>query len=245
MKGRIFYDLHAHSFLSCGADSPTRLILHAKRLGWHGLAITDYYPININLFEKIKTIVKENFKNFNLIFGVEIKTEKISDLKTAVKELRPIVDVILVNTNDSAVARIAARDSRVDILAQDNLRKEKLDPVLFKLAAKSNICFEINLRSLLQTQGISRIQLLKLIHQEIQYVRRFQVKTIITSGAYSWLDLRTPREVIALAKCLGLTKEEALSAISTIPYDIISSNRKRREPGFIAEGVRVVKEGTK
>ncbi|MCS4541333.1 MAG: PHP domain-containing protein [Euryarchaeota archaeon] len=242
MKDR-FYDLHAHSFFSCGTDSPTRLILHAKRLGWHGLAITDYHPVNLNLFEKIESIMKKTFSNFDVIIGVEIKTEKISELKTALNKLRPIADVILVNSQDIKVIRAATKDSRVDIIAQENFTKEKIDPTLFKFAAKSKVCFEINLRNLLQSQGAHRTHLFKLISKEIHLVRKFGAKIVITNGACSWLDIRAPLEIIALAKCLGLSKEEALSAISKVPYEIISLNREKRKPDFIMKGIKIIKKG--
>ena len=46
------------------------------------------------------------------------------------------------------------------------------------------------------------------------------------------------RDIIALAKCFGMTFEESFDAISRIPKDIIETNNKR--DSFIVDGVRTV-----
>jgi RNase P/RNase MRP subunit p30 len=55
------------------------------------------------------------------------------------------------------------------------------------------------------------------------------VQVIVTSGAYSHLDLRAPRQLKALARLLLLTDGEADIALSKVPLNIIKRRGQKKE----------------
>jgi RNase P/RNase MRP subunit p30 len=57
------------------------------------------------------------------------------------------------------------------------------------------------------------------------------------------LLLRKPRETAALASLFGLDEIAALDAVSTNASAIVMRNREKLSRGFVAPGIRVVKEG--
>jgi len=59
----------------------------------------------------------------------------------------------------------------------------------------------------------------------------------LTSNARSHYDLRGPREMMTLGMLMGITQEEALHPISTVPGSIIERNRNNNR---IMDRVEVV-----
>ncbi|MEM4704770.1 MAG: hypothetical protein QXJ02_06865, partial [Candidatus Bathyarchaeia archaeon] len=57
-----------------------------------------------------------------------------------------------------------------------------------------------------------------------------------------WL-LRKPLEVAALAGLFDMTREEALNAVSSNPLNMVSRNRAKLSPRFVAPGIRVIRKG--
>jgi ribonuclease P/MRP protein subunit RPP1 len=59
---------------------------------------------------------------------------------------------------------------------------------------------------------------------------------ILASNAQSIYDLRAPAEMIALGTIFGMTEDEAIAALSTVPEEII----RRGSENWIMEGVEIV-----
>ena len=57
------------------------------------------------------------------------------------------------------------------------------------------------------------------------------------------LLLRKPRELAAVGSLFGLNEVSALDAVSANPVAIVRRNREKLSRGFVAPGIRVVKEG--
>jgi len=57
------------------------------------------------------------------------------------------------------------------------------------------------------------------------------------------LLLRKPRELAALGFLFGLDEVSGLDAVSRSPVALVERNRGKLDGGFVAPGVRVVREG--
>ena len=66
---------------------------------------------------------------------------------------------------------------------------------------------------------------------------------VVSSGAGAEMLLRKPREMAALAFLFGLDEDSALDAVSQNLAAIVKRNREKLGSGFVAPGIRVVKEG--
>ena len=57
-------------------------------------------------------------------------------------------------------------------------------------------------------------------------MRKFHLRPVITAGAASHLDLRSPRELMALAGVAGFEPDEAKEALR-LPGRLLELNRRR------------------
>jgi RNase P/RNase MRP subunit p30 len=72
---------------------------------------------------------------------------------------------------------------------------------------------------------------------------KFGVPVVVSSGVSAGLLLRKPREMAALGFLFGLGEVAGLEAVSRNPVGIVERNREKLSGGFVAPGIRVVKEG--
>ena len=65
---------------------------------------------------------------------------------------------------------------------------------------------------------------------------------VLTSGANSPIELRSPVAMMHIGILLGMEKHYAERAIDEIPSSIVQRNLKKMEQGYVAEGIEIVKE---
>jgi len=83
-----------------------------------------------------------------------------------------------------------------------------------------------------------RVQALTDFRHNLKLARKYGAPVILSSNAQSIYDLRAPREMIALATIFGMTVDEAIEALSTVPEAII----RRGSENWVMEGVEVVSQ---
>ncbi|MFQ6062303.1 MAG: ribonuclease P protein component 3 [Methanosarcinales archaeon] len=229
-----FYDFNIHSAPE-SSDNPDQLALIAKRYGYSGIAITNH-----NLYFNLchKTEYKIDIPNFNIYKGIEIKVESANKLHSLIRKYRPKVEILAVHGGNESINRLAVENSHVDILAHPNQGKGNgINHILASYASENKVAIEFNLDVIIQTRGGYRVRALSGFRKNLKLARKYKVPMIITSNAFSVYDIRAPREMIALAKLFGMTKEEAINALSVTPMQIIEHRTKK---GVIMEGVEIV-----
>jgi ribonuclease P/MRP protein subunit RPP1 len=225
----MFFDFHVHG------DS--NLTLEACRLGYHGIAIIQSSK---NYNKNIKDDIKE-MDNFKIFTGVEIYAKNGEDLKKKVQKFRDKEDILIVNGGNVKINRAACEDPRVDVLAHPykNRRDSGINHILAKKAALNEVAIELSINPLIKTRFSLRAKLLSQFRQLIKMHRKFGFPTIISSNAYSPYDLRTPNDIIALARCFGMNEEEAQNSLSKNPINIIERSKIRKN--VVVKGVRLIK----
>ena len=223
----IFYDFNVHSQPESNTTI-SQLCEVAKRYGYCGLAITNHS-------DKF-TMDKNHFScDFEVIKGVEIVSNP-SDLKEKVRKLRPKVTILSVHGGNERINRMAVEDKRIDILCHPECENESgLNHVLARSAAKNDVAIEFDMGSIIHNRGKSRSKVLSSMSKNLRLARRYGAEMILTSNSFNIYDLRAPREMIALASLFGMTREEAVVAMSVTPQNIIKRNTSR-----LPEGVEVV-----
>ena len=63
------------------------------------------------------------------------------------------------------------------------------------------------------------------LRHNLDLVRKFHLRPVITAGAASHLDLRSPRELMALAGAAGFEADEAREALCW-PGRVLEKNRR-------------------
>jgi len=233
---RRFIDLH----LKAPAGDVNELegmLRFAADFGYSGVAVT---PDGTNL--RLREICLE--KGLELISRVDLRPRSSNELKTSLRRVRRRFEVVAVECRTKTVARQAAKDHRVDLLGfspSPSIRGTvRFDRQEANLASGSNCAYEVNASDIFNLTPSACAKLLSTIRWEIENARRHGVSVVISSGADSRLLMREPRGLASLLDLVGVSEEEGLDMISTIPWEIVESNRLKLSPMFVAPGVRVV-----
>lgn len=233
IKSSKFYDLNVHSQLDF-ADSPNRMVLEAKKLGYSGICLSSINPGNVIFSPDISTSL---INNFDVYTGIEIKEDNVAKMKKNVVRLREKCDIIIVGGGFEEINRAALEDGKVDILSHSTSRGSPLNHILAKAAADNGVALDFDPDTIIMQRGGNRIKILTSLRKNVQLARKYDVPMIITSNAKSHYDLRGPREMMALGMIMGMSQNEALQALSSVPQAIIKRNL---DPNRIMDGVEVL-----
>jgi RNase P/RNase MRP subunit p30 len=161
------------------------------------------------------------------------------------RRLRRKFEVVCVGCENKAVARQAAKDRRVDLLSFPlmDFRRRFFDRAEAGLACNGLAALEVDVKPLLVLEGPARVRLLSWLRRETAIARSFGVPVVVSSGVSGELLLRKPREMAALGFLFGLDEVSGLDAVSRSPVALVKRNREKLDSGFVAPGIRVVKEG--
>lgn len=217
-----FYDFNVHSIPE-GSDSITRLALTAKRYGYSGIAV-----INSAITDQDRA---QTPPDFSIYSGIEISC-KSSKLREEIKKNRAKTDILIARGADEEFNRAAVETEGLDIL----LQPMQFNHVLAKAAGDNSIAIGFNVGSIIRMRGDARVGELIVMRRNLKHARKYELPIVLTNNSYSYYDLRSPREMAALAGLFGMTKEEAVDAMSTTPLEIL----RRKSADYVQEGVEIV-----
>ncbi|MCZ7356498.1 MAG: ribonuclease P protein component 3 [Candidatus Methanoperedens sp.] len=215
-----FYDFNLHP-VPDSRDSITGLAFEARRLGYSGIAIT-------NSTVNLETVPEQD--DFSIYSAAEIscKPSKLRDEIRKCKEGR----ILIARNGDEEFNRAAVETDELDIL----LQPARFNNVLAKTAADNSIALGFNIGSIIRTRGETRTREFTIMRNNLKHARKYDMKMILASDAYSHYDLRSPREMSALAGIFGMTPDEAVNAMSATPLEIL----KRKSLDYIQAGVELI-----
>ena len=238
---RAFADLHLR--LNVKDATTTRMINKAAALGY-GLVASPLAPeARADEIAKLQTVCKEAGIDFASRVDLRPRTE--NELMQQLRRLRRKFEVVCVSCENKAVARQAAKDRRVDLLNFPLLdfRRRFFDRAEAELACNSLSGLEVDVKPLLVLEGPVRVRLISSLQREAAVAMAFGVPIVVSSGVSTELLLRKPRDMAALAFLFGLDEDSALDAVSQNPCAVVARNREKLGSGFVAPGIRVIKEG--
>jgi RNase P/RNase MRP subunit p30 len=181
----------------------------------------------------------------DFVSRVDLRPRSAGELVRLLRGVRRRFEVVCVLCESKGVARQAARDRRVDLLSFPLLdfRRRFFDRAEAELACGGLSALEVNVKPLLVLEGAARVRLLSWLQREVAVARRLGVPVVVSSGVSAELLLRKPREMAALGFLFGLDEVSGLDAVSRNAGAIVERNREKLSAGFVAPGIRVVKEG--
>ncbi len=216
-----YYECDVRS-LPEGSDSPSRLALVARRLGYSGMIICNR-ATNGPLFG---ADAAEQIDNIDVVRGVELVASSPRTLHSRTAALRERFDFLVVCGGPERIDRAACEDPNVDLLLHPKERGKRLGIAAAKAARDNQVAIGIDLSPMIHLRGGTRIRWAETVHQDLKLIRKFDLGPMITTGPRSHLDLRAPRELIALARMVGLEDYEAEEALC-LPETILGLNRRR------------------
>ncbi len=226
-----FYDLNVCSVPE-GNDTVEKIASLAKHFGFRGIAIT-------NPFGSCEPERPAMFDDLEIFSGIELEVNKASRLHGLIGKYRKMVDVIVVHGGSESINRAAVENSNVDILSNFGSMKDNgINHILARSAHDNNVALSFDLGEIICQRGGRRVRALSNFRKDLKLIRKYDVPFVLTANARCCYDMRAPRELIALAGLFGMTREEAIKGISSIPESIIKNNRPSDR--YVFEGVEIV-----
>lgn len=239
---RVFADLHLRLNVKDSAGT-LRVLRKAAELGYGLVGVSLAPETSADEVTGLRGVCGEVGLDF--VSRVDLRPRGQDDLMRQLRRLRRRFEVVSVACESKAVARQAAKDRRVDLLSFPLLdfRKRFFDRAEAELARGGLAGLEVDVKPLLVLEGPVRVRLLSWLRREVAVAKSFGVPLVVSSGVSGELLLRKPREMAALGFLFGLDEVSGLDAVSWSPVAVVERNREKLSSGFVAPGVRVVKEG--
>jgi RNase P/RNase MRP subunit p30 len=234
---RVFADLRLD------VKDATAAVGRAAGLGYGLVGMPLAAETRANEVERLRGVCREAGVDF--VSRVDLRPRSAGELLGQLRRLRRRFEVVCVLCESKLVARQAARDRRVDLLSFPLLdfRGRFFDGAEAELARGGLAGLEVDVKPLLVLEGAARVRLLSWLRREVAVARRFGVPVVVSSGVSAGLLLRKPREMAALGFLFGLDEASGLDAVSRNALAIVRRNREKLGAGFVAPGIRVVREG--
>jgi len=238
---RKFVDLHLRPQIN-DLGHVEKMVEISFSLGYRSLGIPLPYNIKEEKIRQLRTIC-ENV-GVDLVTRVDLVPKTSGELLRNLRRLRRKFEIISVTCHSKSVARQAAKDRRVDLLAFSTgfPCRRFFDNAEAELASKTGSALEIDMAPLLLLTGFPRIRFLSSLRKEVVLAERSNVPIVVSSGATDVSLLRGPYDYGALATLFDLSLSLAWHGFSENPLSILEKNRKKLSPGYVAPGLFVVRD---
>jgi len=220
-----------------GDSTVARLALTASDYGFdgvvvrnHGDALADYDP----------EAVSETY-DVDVVPAVEVRADDPSQASGYVGNHRPDTVVLAVHGGTVAMNRFAVEQAAVDVLAHPMRGDGDFNHVLAKEAAANGVRVEFSLRDVLDCTGGRRVRRLQSLRKLRELVDYYDVPYVVSADPASHLQLRAPRELVAVGEAIGFSGEQIETGLAEWGR-IASRNRERLSDSFVEPGVRRVDE---
>ncbi len=239
MKGS--YDVHVHSTHSGGTSTLSEMIEMAHRLGHQNICISDFGAIDPS---QVETLLQE-CKDFtpNVYARADISSKTPRELSHKLNYVRRKVDLVAVECSSENVCRFASTNRFVDILTlPPTVKAPVFTEIVARNCSKNEIALEITLIPFIRYYGKVRAKLLRIWRKILSVALRNDVMFVIGTGALSKYELRGSREMLLLAKLVGLPHDLAKQSLLENPFKLIERRILERNGKIIMPGVRTIDE---
>lgn len=216
-----------------GPSTVARLAATAADYGYEGVVVANppdarpqYDPAAID----------ETY-GIDVVDAVELATDDPSRAAGAVGHHRPGTTVLCVRGGDPSLNRYAVRQDKVDVLTRPMAGRGDLDHVLVRAAADHGVRLSVDLGPVLRETGPSRTAAIARLRKLRELIEAYDAPYVATAGATSHLDLRSPRELAAVAAVAGFDRSAVEAGLDAWGR-LAARNRDRRAADYVAPGVR-------
>ena len=203
-----------------GPSSASRMALTARSLGWGGIIILSRDPDRIFMPEAAQKV-----RGVEVAIGAEAQAPGSRALKSRIGSLYSRYPFVAVLGGSEETVRMASEDPHVDLLFHPCDVRHPLGIATARAAAQNQVAIGFDLSPLIHLRGHNRARWMEALRHNLDLVRKFHLRPAITAGALSHLDLRSPRELMALAQVAGFEADEAKEALCW-PGRVLEKNRR-------------------
>ena len=183
-----------------GDSSVRRMALEAHELGFDSLVAIDAPNCE--------------YAGVSVMSGVLVRGAFAQEILPRVKRCKGTDTVVIVEAGDSGFNRAVLAMRGVHVLCGVHLTdRYGFDHVAAKIAADSGIAIDISLAPIIHERGATRQRALDRYLDIVMLQRRFEFPLVLSTHARSVLEMRSVREISALASLVGLDVGDVKQAL--------------------------------
>jgi ribonuclease P/MRP protein subunit RPP1 len=215
-----------------GESTVARMAVTAADQGFDGIVVRTHGDARTD--DDLPAVVEAT--GVDVVPGIEIRADGPAQASGYLGNYRADNVVVALQGGPERMNRFAVDQDRVDVLAHPTAAGA-FDEATAKAAAEHGVRIEFDLGPVVRGDGGPRVQTLRRLRTARDLVEHHDVPHVVTGGARSHLQVRPPRELVAVGATVGLGGEfvrEGLAAWERL----VERNRERLSDGFIEPGVR-------
>ncbi|MES3518020.1 MAG: RNase P subunit p30 family protein [Natronomonas sp.] len=174
----------------------------------------------------------------DVVEGIEIRCDDPSRARGLIGNYRSKRTIVCVHGGE--LNRFAVEQPQVDVLSHP-MDGGDINHVLAKAATEHSVHLEFDLSSVLREEGGSRVQTIADLRKLREIVDAYDTPYVVTAGARSHLELRAPRELIAVGEAIGFDPETIEAGLRAWK-SIAERNRHRGSDAVPEPGVEIERE---
>ena len=149
--------------------------------------------------------------------GLCVKAKNQNDLVRAIRKCKTGYDLVLAEAGDASFNRAALSTGGVSILRGiHDAGKRAFDDVCAKNAAENSIAVDIDLSAIICRRGISRQKALESFAEILMFRGKFGFPVSISSGASSYISMRSVDEILSLCDIFGMEEDETKLGLQSV-----------------------------
>lgn len=228
--------VHAHPD---GDATVARMAVAASEYGFEGLVVRNHGDARADYDAEA---VSETY-GIDVVEGVEIRADDPSRASGYVGSHRESATIVAVHGGTNALNRFAVEQPSVDVLAHPMAGDGDVNHVVAKTAAENGVRIELSLRPVLRSEGGQRVQALRDLRKLWELVSEYDTPYVVSGDPRSHLQLRAPRELVALGDVLGIGADAVESGLAEWG-ELAERNRHRTSDAFVEPGVTLREDST-
>ncbi|WP_117591912.1 RNase P subunit p30 family protein [Haloprofundus halophilus] len=214
-----------------GDSTPSRFARTAAHYGFEGVVVRSQGAPDLDACERAS-----DRYNVDVVDAVEVVAATPEQASGAVGNFRPKTTLLVLRGGDDKLNRFATEQERIDVLSRP-MSGGDFNHVLAKSAKRNGVRVEFDFRRVLRADGGQRVQALKSMRKLRELVEYYDVPFVVSANPSSHLQLRAPRELVAVGERVGFTADQVKAGLREWGR-LAARNRERTSESFIAPGVK-------
>lgn len=226
-----FYEgVHAHPD---GDSTVARMAATASEYDFSGIVVRNHSD---SLADYDAESIREEYDT-DVVDAIEVRADNPQEASGHVGNYRPKHTVLALHGGTKKLNRFAVESDHVDVLAHPMADRGDFNHVLAKAAVEHDVRVEFNFSKVLRSDGGQRVQTLGDLRKLREIVEHYDTPYVVSADPENHLQLRAPRELIAVGKAIGFDEEQIREGLREWGR-IAERNRERFSDDFIAPGVK-------
>ncbi|NLV10744.1 ribonuclease P [Halomicrobium mukohataei] len=215
-----------------GQSTVARMAQTASRYGYDGIVVRNHGDCAATF--DAEAIADEY--DVAVVEGIEVRASDPSRASGLVGNHRSSKTIVAVHGDSVAINRFAVEQPTVDVLAHPTRGDGDVNHVLAKAAADNGVRLEFSLHDVLHETGGTRVRHIQSLRKLRELVEHYDVPYVVSGDPHSHLQLRAPRDLIALGETIGFSPDQIETGLREWAA-LIERNRRRQSDAFVEPGV--------